>query len=190
MERAKEDEDEPTFLPHEQKASCGPKKKTSEKSPPAFTRLSRTKISLACLSCNSDDSPACAKAYFLGPAKKRMGYCWFLKKGNGGLFFAVHIEDALPSTSHCTCRLNNVHTYQQCTHQQRICNLTVTCLTRAAFLPFTDPMLDVSCSCIMLCHPRRYRYAQMHSSEALVTMPCHMEERHMLVLPMQVNERL
>lgn len=30
----------------------------------------------------------------------------------------------------------------------------------------------------------------MHSSEAPVTMPCHMEERHMLVLPMQVNERL
>lgn len=60
----------------------------------------------------------------------------------------------------------------------------------AALFTFTDPMFDVSFSCIMLCHPRRYRYAQMHSSEAPVTMPCHMEERHMLVLPMQVNERL
>ena len=30
----------------------------------------------------------------------------------------------------------------------------------------------------------------MHSSEAPVTMRCHMEERHMLVLPMQVNEGL
>ena len=58
---------------------------------------------------------------FLGPCEKRMGYCWFSSK-EMAVFFRFHIEDALPSTSHCTCRLNNVHTYQT-THLQSHCHM-------------------------------------------------------------------
>lgn len=36
MERAEEDEDEAKFLPHEQKATCGPKKKTLRKNSSCF----------------------------------------------------------------------------------------------------------------------------------------------------------
>lgn len=105
--------------------SCGPKKKTSERSPPAFnSTFCEQKISLACLSCNSDDSPACAKAFFSAlRQKKRMGYCCFSREEIGGFSFRFsNIEDALPSTSRCTCRLNNVHTYQT-THLQSHCHM-------------------------------------------------------------------
>ena len=51
-----------------------------------------------------------------------MGYCWFSREEMGVSLFALDIEDALPSTSHCTCRLNNVHTYQT-THLQSHCHM-------------------------------------------------------------------
>ena len=47
---------------------------------------------------------------------------------------SLYIEDALPSTSHCTCRLNNVHTYQQ-----HIYNIPVTCF-------FRGPLSQIQCS--------------------------------------------
>lgn len=83
------------------------------------------KISLACLSCNSDDSPACAKAFFSALRnKKGWDTAGFQERKFAVFLFACqHIEDALPSTSHCTCRLNNVHTYQTTTHLQSHCHM-------------------------------------------------------------------
>jgi len=77
---------------------------------------------------------------------------------------SLYIEDALPSTSRCTCRLNNVHTYQENTFTISHCHMLI---LRAAF---TDPMFDVSFSCTMLCHPRRYRYVKC--TQARRPSPC------------------
>jgi hypothetical protein len=121
MERDRGGRGRATFLPHEQKCLCGPKKKTSEKSPPASLDFREQKISwLAFLAIAM--ILRLVQKRFLGPAKKRMGCCWFFKKRNWRSFFAIIIEDALPSTSHCTCRLNNVHTYQT-THLQSHCHM-------------------------------------------------------------------
>ena len=99
--------------------SCGPKTKTSEKCPPAFNSTFREqKISPGLCSCNSDDSPACAKAFFSALPTKKDAILLVLQERKRRFFFSlVHIKDALPSTSHCTCRLNNAHTYQT-THLQ------------------------------------------------------------------------
>ena len=102
--------------------SCGPKKKTSEKSPPGFQLdfFANKKFPwLAFLAIAM--ILRLVQKRFLGSCEKRMGYCWFSRK-EMAVFFRFHIEDALPSTSRCTCRLNNVHTYQT-THLQSHCHM-------------------------------------------------------------------
>jgi hypothetical protein len=140
-------------------------KENLRKKSSCFTRLSRTKNLLACLSCNSDDSPACAKA-FSRPCEKKKGWdtAGFQETGLA-VFFRFHIETL--------CRLHLIVLVDliMFTHiKQRICNLTVTCFSPAALFTFTDPMFDVSFSCIMLCHPMRYRYVKC--TQARRPSPC------------------
>jgi hypothetical protein len=120
MERDDEDEDEDErHACHTSEASCGPKKKTSEKSPATSLDFREHKILPGFPFLRRRFSPACAKAF---PRLCEKGWNTAdLKKRNGG-FCSLYIKDALPSTSRCTCRLNNVHTYQQ-----HIYNIPVTC---------------------------------------------------------------
>lgn len=127
-----------------------------------------------------------AKAFSLAPPKKRIGiFGWFSNtQGNGG-FCSLYIEDALPSTSRCTCRPNNVHTYQTHTHIHTL-NLrskeisTVTCLF--SLLPSRRICLSqIQCSTSRLAASCCVTSggtgtSSMHASEAPVTiLPCHME---------------
>jgi hypothetical protein len=147
MERNEEEEDE-WHSCHMSKMSLETQKNEKHrKKSSCFTRLSRTKIILACPSClqwrlfsgscKSDSSVP----------KKRTEHCWVEKKELA--VCSLYIEDALPSTSRCTCRLNNVHTYPT------LLQITVTCFPQDTF---TDPIFDVSFSCSMPYHPMRYRY--------------------------------
>lgn len=61
------------------------------------------------------------------------------------------------------------------------------CLTPSTF----GRLASSSRICILLCHRSCLTGTPMHEREAPVIMlPCHMGWRHMLVLPMQVDERL
>jgi hypothetical protein len=66
----------------------GRKRKPPKKSS-CFTRLSRTKNLLACLSCNSDDSPAYAKAFFSALRKKGWDAAGF-QETELAVFFRYH----------------------------------------------------------------------------------------------------
>jgi hypothetical protein len=167
------------FVPHEQNILGDSKTGKHRKKSSCFTRLSRTKIILACLSCLQWRlfSGSC-KSVFSIP-KKRTEHCWVEKKELA--VCPLYIEDALPSTSRCTCRLNNVHTYPT------LLKITVTCFPQNTF---TDPMLDVSSSCSMRCHPKRYRYVNAQKRGARHHAAVPHGWRHMPLLPMQVNERL
>jgi hypothetical protein len=145
--------------------SYGPKKKTSEKSPPASLDFREQKIYwLAFLAIAM--ILRLVQKRFLGPAKKKKGWdtAGFQETGLA-VFFRFHIETL--------CRLHLIVLVDliMFTHiKQRICNLTVTCFSPAALFTFTDPMFDVSFSCIMLCHPMRYRYVKC--TQARRPSPC------------------
>lgn len=144
-------------------------KENLRKSPPASLDFREQKISwLAFLAIAM--ILRLVQKRFLGPAKKRMGCCWFSRNGTGGLFSL--------SSSKTLCRLHLIVLVDliMFTHiKQRICNLTVTCFSPAALFTFTDPMFDVSFSCIMLCHLRRYRYVKC--TQARRPSPCRATRR-------------
>jgi hypothetical protein len=56
---------------------------------------------------------------FHRPQQKTKGGLWFIRPMDWRVC-SLYIEDALPSTSHCTCRLNNVHTCQQITNHSHM----------------------------------------------------------------------
>jgi hypothetical protein len=110
---------------------------------------------------------------------------------------SLYIEDALPSTSRCTCRLNNVHTCQQIANYSHMLFFPFLPSFLPSFHPrpprkqFRSPNISTSrlAACCGVTSGGTGTF--MQDSEAPVTtLPCHMEWRHILVLPMHVNERL
>ena len=168
------------FLPHERSVSWIQKKKTSEKSPPASLDFRDREQNFSWLAI-------LAMAIFSGLCKsvssalrKRMEYCWFEERK--WRFCSLYIEDALPSTSRCTCRLNNVHTYQQ-----HIYNIPVTCFFRGPLSQIQCSTSHLAASCCIT--PGGTGTLNAHKRGARHHAVPH-GRRHMLVLPMQVNERL
>jgi hypothetical protein len=127
---------------------------------------------------------------FYRPQQNRGKDCGFVRP-KGLAVCSLYIEDALPSTSHCTCRLNNVHTCQQ------IRKLLSHAFFPSSILPPTSPTqtisrsqyFDISVSCMLRCHQWRYRYVYARQRGARHHAAVPHGWRHILVLPMHVNER-
>ena len=165
MERDEEDEDERHSCHTSNKCLVDRKRKPPKKSSGFHSTFREQKISWLAFLAIAIDSPACAKAYFSALKKYGWDTAGFQEKKWGFLFSLL--------TSKTLCRLHLIVLVDliMFTHiKQRICNLTVTCYSRAALFTFTDPMFDVSFSCIMLCHPRRYRYVKC--TQARRPSPC------------------
>lgn len=155
MER--NEEDEWHFVPYVRKVHWGPemKEKTRKKSS-FFNSTVRPKLLWIYLFLRWRLFPDGCKSVSSAQQIKRIGILVVFETRKWR-FCSLYIEDALPSTSRCTCRPNNVHTYLISTHilaAKSHCHMSF--FSRRT--PVTDPMFDVSFSCIMLCHLRRYRY--------------------------------
>jgi hypothetical protein len=109
MERNEEEEDD-WHSCHMSRMSLETRKtENTEKSPPASLDFGEQKFFwLALLAYNWRLFSGSCKSVSSVP-KKRTEHCWVEKKELA--VCPLNIEDALPSTSRCTCRLNNVHTY-------------------------------------------------------------------------------
>ena len=159
------------FLPHERRVLWTEKENHRKKSS-CFTQLSRTQkfpglpfLRSRCFSglCKSVSSAL----------RKRMEYCWFEERKWRFVRF----------TSKTLCRLHlivlvdlimftHINNAQiSITHLQSHCHM----LHSSGIFTFTVPMLDVSFSCIMLCHPRRYRYVKC--TQARRPSPCRATRR-------------
>ena len=116
--RGPEEEGERAARPYVRSVSGNPKRKRGkklilEKSVSLFGSMGRTK--------NPRKNAMASFFFFIqltGPKafyrlqQNRGKDCGFVRP-KGLAVCSLYIEDALPSTSHCTCRLNNVHTCQQ-----------------------------------------------------------------------------
>lgn len=138
------------------------RKRKPEKSPPASTPRVRRKLLWLCLvlAIGVFSFPTGAKAFYSAQQKKGIGiFGGFSTTRKWRFMFALHRRRF--------CRLHLVvlvdlimftHIKSHIPRSKNPLSHVFLYFLPSRRTPVTDPMFDVSFSCIMLCHLRRYRY--------------------------------
>ena len=170
------------------------KRKPSEKSPPCFhsTFANKKFPWLACLAIAM--ILRLVQKRFSRPCEtKKDGILLVFKRGNWRFFFS------LVNTSKTLCRLHLIVLVDliMFTHANRFANYSHMLFFPSSILPPTSPTqtisrsqyFDISVSCMLRYHQWRYRYVYARQRGARHHAAVPHGWRHILVLPMHVNER-